>query len=218
MKTKLFVFSGLGADKRIFAKLDLSVFDCVFIDWITPEKNETLQQYALRISKDIPVNASILAVSFGGMLAVEIANHKKLSHLFLISSAKTKFELPVLYRLAGKFGLVQLLPSKLLKKANFISYWFFGMKNSEEKRLLKVILNDTDSTFLKWAMKAICLWKNEKVPENFTHIHGSADRILPYRKIKGASKIENGGHLMVFKNSSELSLVINHYFDNQIVL
>lgn len=217
MKTKLFVFSGLGADKRIFEKLDLSAFDCEYVDWIKPEKNETLQQYALRISKDIPENASILGDSFGGMFAVEKANHKKLNHLFLISTAKTKFELPILYLLAGKIGLVHLLPSKLLKKANFISYWFFGMKTTEEKSLLKSILNDTDSYFLKWAMRAICLWNNEKVPEKFTHIHGSADRILPYKKIKDAKKIDNGGHLMVFKNASELSLVINHYFDNQIV-
>lgn len=208
MKTKLFVFSGLGADKRIFEQLDLSAFDCVFIDWIKPEKNETLQQYALRISKDIPENASILAVSFGGMLAVEIANHKKINHLFLISSAKTKFELPILYRLAGKIGLIHLLPSKLLKKANFISYWFFGMKTTEEKRLLKAILNETDPYFLKWAMLAICLWNNEKVPENYSHFNGSADRILPYRNIKDAKNIEYGGHLMVYSQAKQIIIKI----------
>lgn len=214
MKTKLFIFSGLGADKRIFENLDLSAFDCEFVDWIKPEKNETLQQYALRISKDIPENASILAVSFGGMLAVEIANHKKLKHLFLVSSAKTIFELPVLYRLAGKFGFVQLLPSKLLKKANFLTNWFFGMKTSEEKHLLKAILNDTDSYFLKWAMKAICLWNNDKVPENYAHFHGSADRILPFRKIKGASKIENGEHLMVYSKAKDISIVMKSAFSD----
>ena len=208
MKTKLFVFSGLGADKRIFEQLDLSAFDCFFIDWIKPGKHETLQHYALRISKDIPENSSILGVSFGGMLAVEIANHKKTNHLFLISTAKTKFELPVLYRLVGKTGLIHLLPSKLLKKANFISYWFFGMKTTEEKSLLKSILNDTDSYFLKWAMRAICLWNNEKVPENYAHFHGSSDRILPYRKINGAKKIENGGHLMVYSQAIQIIIKI----------
>lgn len=208
MKTKLFVFSGLGADKRIFEQLDLSAFDCFFIDWIKPGKHETLQHYALRISKDIPENASILGVSFGGMLAVEIANHKKLNHLFLISTAKTKFELPILYRLVGKIGLGYLLPSKLLKKANFISYWFFGMKTTEEKSLLKAILNDTDSYFLKWAMKAICLWNNEKIPMKFTHIHGSADRILPFRKMNGAKKIESGGHLMVYSQAKQIIIKI----------
>jgi hypothetical protein len=214
MKTKLFVFSGLGVDKRIFEKLDLSEFDCVFIDWIQAEKNETLQQYAFRISKDIPENASILGVSFGGMLAIEIANHKKTNHLFLISSAKTKFELPLLYRLAGKIGLIRLLPSTLLKKANFISYWFFGMKTSEEKRLLKEILTDTNSCFLKWAMRVICLWNNVKAPENFTHFHGSADRILPFRKINGATKIENGGHLMVYSQAKDISIVMKSTFSD----
>jgi surfactin synthase thioesterase subunit len=90
MKTKLFVFSGLGADKRIFEQLDLSAFDCFFIDWIKPGKHETLQHYALRISKDIPENASILGVSFGGMLAVEIANHKKTEPFVFDINCKNK--------------------------------------------------------------------------------------------------------------------------------
>lgn len=214
MKTKLFVFSGLGADKRIFEKLDVSSFDYEYVDWIEPEKNETLQNYAIRISQDIPENASILGVSFGGMLAVEIANHKKINHLLLISSAKTKFELPILYRFAGKIGLVHLLPSKLLKKANFISYWFFGMKTSEEKRLLRTILNDTDSYFLKWAMRAICFWNNEKVPEKYSHFHGSADRILPFKNIKRAMKIENGGHLMVYTQAKDISIIMKSAFSD----
>ena len=51
---KVYFISGLGADKRIFSFLDLSFCEPVFIDWITPLKNESLESYALRLRKQIP--------------------------------------------------------------------------------------------------------------------------------------------------------------------
>jgi hypothetical protein len=46
---KVYFISGLGADKRAFSFLDLSFCEPVFIEWIKPLKNETLQGYALRL-------------------------------------------------------------------------------------------------------------------------------------------------------------------------
>ncbi|WMJ74339.1 hypothetical protein RCC89_14360 [Cytophagaceae bacterium ABcell3] len=43
---KLYLFSGLGADKRAFQQLDLSAYDTTFIEWVPPEKNETIEAYA----------------------------------------------------------------------------------------------------------------------------------------------------------------------------
>jgi hypothetical protein len=71
---KIYFISGLGADKRIFSFLDLSFCEPVFVDRITPLKNESLQGYALRLGKNIPgKDPVIIGISFGGMLATEIA-------------------------------------------------------------------------------------------------------------------------------------------------
>lgn len=72
----VYFISGLGADKRIFSKLTLSAeFDIIHIDWIVPFSKETLVSYAKRLSKVIDVNNpfALIGVSFGGMIAVEIA-------------------------------------------------------------------------------------------------------------------------------------------------
>ena len=90
MKT-VYVFSGLGADERVFHKIDFSSYDVHFIKWITPKKNESIESYALRltlqITKPLPV---LIGLSFGGMMAVEVAKHIATEKIVLISSAKSK--------------------------------------------------------------------------------------------------------------------------------
>src|SRR5438067_2088458 len=100
---QVFFLSGLGADKRVFELLDLSFCEPVFLDWIPPQQNETLEHYALRIKEAfIPGNAIVIGLSFGGMLATEIVKHDPSVKAILLSSAKTIYELPAYYR-SGKF-------------------------------------------------------------------------------------------------------------------
>jgi len=100
---KVYFISGLGADKRVFSFLDLSFCVPVFIEWITPLKKESLESYALRLSKNIPeINPTIVGISFGGMLATEIAKANPDIKAIIISSNKTSAELPNLFRI-GKY-------------------------------------------------------------------------------------------------------------------
>lgn len=210
MKTPIYLISGLGADERIFRRLDFGAYKPVYIPWISPAPKETLSQYAIRLSAVINTeNPLILGISFGGMIATEIARHRKDASVMLISSAKNKRELPVLYRLAGRLSLHYFIPVRWLKHANFITYTLFGMKSPEEKALLKSILKDTDSVFLKWAIQAIISWKNERNPDAFVHIHGTDDLILPCSNIKHVNfKIKNGGHLMIYTHAKEISEIL----------
>ncbi len=60
------------------------------MDWIEPLKNESLKNYAQRISNKITSdNPTLIGLSFGGILAVEISKILKLQKVILISSAKT---------------------------------------------------------------------------------------------------------------------------------
>ena len=96
LKPTIYIISGLGADKRMFQNFSFEGFEVVHIDWILPLDNETLQNYALRISENISDENSILiGLSFGGILSVEISKIKKFKKVFLLSSAKTKFEIPL---------------------------------------------------------------------------------------------------------------------------
>jgi pimeloyl-ACP methyl ester carboxylesterase len=209
MKT-IYCFSGLGADERVFQHIDFEGFIPIFIEWKMPKKSETIEQYAQRLVQEqitIQENTVFLAVSFGGMIATEVVKILPEIPLILISGAKTKYEIPFYYRWAGKVWLDKLLPTQLLKWSNVVSYYFFGVRSQEEKRLLKAILQDTNSFFLKWAIRQVVTWKNTALPKKYLHLHGTQDRILPLAYIKNAQKVENGRHFMVW-NKKEVHKVL----------
>jgi len=209
LKKEIYIFSGLGADERVFQQLDFSDFDTTFIKWIAPLPKETIEHYATRLLDQITTAKPILiGLSFGGLMAVEVAKQIDVKKIILIASAKTKNEVPFYYRFAGHLGLHKLLTSKLLRSSNFLTNWLFGITLPSDKRLLLQILADTDPVFLKWAIDKIANWTNQTLPKNIFHIHGTSDRILPFKFVAYDHKIENGGHLMTLNKADELNKIL----------
>lgn len=205
----IYIFSGLGADESVFQRLDFSGFPTTFIKWIVPNDNETIENYATRLTDQITSTKPILiGLSFGGLMAVEVAKQIDTEKVILIASAKAKKEIPFYYRWAGQVGLHKLLPTKLLKSSNFITNWFFGTSSTFERQLLKQIRLDTDPIFLNWAIGKIVRWKNNTPTKNIFHIHGTSDRILPLCFVDCNVTIKNGGHLMTLNKSDELTKII----------
>jgi len=207
--SKIYIFSGLGVDRRVFDNINFGGLDIEFIDWIDPLKNESLQNYAERISLKITAeNPILIGLSFGGMVAVEISKILKTERIILIASAKNKFELPAVYRITGKLKLNKLIPKSIFKKQNFITNWIFGIESESEKQLLKSILQDTDPDFFSWAINEIVNWNNELTQKNLVHIHGNKDRIIPINNVKTDFIIESGGHFMTVNRSRIIEKII----------
>jgi pimeloyl-ACP methyl ester carboxylesterase len=209
LNREIYIFSGLGADERAFQRLDFSGYSINFIKWVLPNVKDTIESYATRLLEQIKTKKPILiGLSFGGIMAIEIAKQIETENVILIASAKTKNEIPFYFRLVGMLELHRLLPIDIITKSNFFTYWFFGAKPGFEEKLLKQILKDSDTTFMSWAIDKIAKWSNVKSIENVFHIHGSKDRILPLRFIKCNSVIINGGHFMTLNKANEISKVI----------
>ncbi|ACU03165.1 alpha/beta hydrolase [Pedobacter heparinus] len=218
MSKKIYLISGLGADRRAFRKLIFPQdFELVYLDWISPQKNESLDDYATRLALNIDTSTPfyLIGLSFGGMLATEIAKKLKPLHTFLISSSPVYSQLPWYYRLAGSLRLQKLIPIRLLKKGNGIGLKFLGARTDEERILLKQLVVDSDTAFMKWALTCILTWRNKDLPLNLTHIHGTADLILPIRYYKPDKIINNGGHFMVYANAAEISNYIVQKISNE---
>ena len=209
LKPTIYIISGLGADKRMFHNFSFEGFEVVHIDWILPLENETLQNYALRISENIKdENAILIGLSFGGILSVEISKIKKFKKVFLLSSAKTKFEIPFYYRFLGKLNLLRIIPSSILRRVNSLTYLVFGAKTNAEKSLLEDIVRNTDERFLKWALHQIMNWKNEDYSKNIIHVQGDSDLILPHVFVKYDYLIKGGTHFMTLNQSKEIETII----------
>lgn len=211
----LYIFSGLGADKRVFKYLDFSKYNANFVDWILPFENESIEDYAKRLTTQITSEKPILiGLSFGGIMAVEVGKIIESKKIILIASAKNKSEIPFYYRLAGFLNLHKLIPTKLMKSSNFLSFWLFGINSKKNKILLTEILKDTDESFLSWAIDKIVNWKNTFNHKNLRHIHGTKDRILPIQFVKSDVKIVDGGHFMTIDKFEELNIVLENLIKN----
>lgn len=209
----IYFFSGLGADERVFQYLDLSFCNSIFIKWNLPLKGESIENYASRLIEQIKDKRPILVgVSFGGMMAVEVSKLIKTEKVILISSAKTKHEIPSYFQFAGNINLHKIMPTTFMQKFKRINHFLFGVSSAKEKELLNVIIQETNPEFLKWAMDKIVHWNNEIIPDNIIHIHGTYDKILPYKFIKSDYNIQNGGHFMIIQQADEITRILkdNH--------
>lgn len=215
MEKKIYLISGLGADERVFEHIKIEGFKPKHIKWVEPRQQETIKEYAARLREQIDTeNPIILGVSFGGMIAIEIAKQIDYEQIILISSAKTKKEIPHLYRFLGLINLHKLVPISVLKSANFLTFWLFGMETNKEKEMLKSILRDTDNKFLKWAINAIIKWDNDNLVKKLTQIHGQKDRILPKKNVSHIDfNIQNGGHLMIYNRADKINEILKKVLD-----
>ncbi|RYU96556.1 alpha/beta hydrolase [Emticicia agri] len=206
----LYIFSGLGVDERVFKYLDFTDFEVTFIKWVQPDANESIEDYAKRLTGQITAEKPVIVgLSFGGMMAIEITKHLPAEKVILIASAKTFKEIPFYYRWAGYLKLHKILPVKVFKQHTFINDWFFGIETKEHRKIFAEILYDLDAYFLRWAIDKILCWKNLTIPPNVIHIHGDTDRILPIHFVNADFVIKGGGHFMTVSQAKELTELLH---------
>ena len=203
----VYLISGLGADRRVFDYVCFDYCRVFHIEWVEPTGRETISSYATRLLDQITTQRPILiGVSFGGMVAVEIAKQIETEKVILVSSVKTRYDIPRHYRTAGRLGFHRFVPATLFKVVTPVTYWFFGTTTDQERKLLKSIIADTDVRFLTWAIACILNWRNEHTLPNLVHVHGANDRIFPFRTAH--FRIADGGHLMIVNRAEEIDRII----------
>ncbi|MFK8185714.1 MAG: alpha/beta hydrolase [Phormidesmis sp.] len=203
----IYFVSGLGADERIFQWLRYDRFNPVHIRWLDPARGETIGSYAQRLSEQITTpHPVIVGLSFGGMIAIELGKQIPEAQVVLLSSVKTKSEIPFYYKAFQGFPIHRIFPFKSLLWASYwLAYWLFSPEGPDQRKLFKVILQETDPRFLKWALHKVVTWQNQEVPQGLVHIHGKRDRIFPFRFVSPDVTVDNSGHLMVMNHAEAVS-------------
>ncbi|CDT27470.1 conserved hypothetical protein [Sphingobacterium sp. PM2-P1-29] len=205
----IYILSGLGVDRRVFSKINFEGINIEYLDWMSSLPSESMVSYAQRLSLKITVkNPILIGLSFGGMMAMEIAKIIKVKKIILLASAKCTKEIPVLYRIIGALKLNNIILNNFLKKHTMVMNYFFGITYEEDKLMLKQILRDTDPQFLAWAVDKILNWKNKIISADLIHIHGSKDRIIPINNINTSYVIDHAGHFMTITHAKEVELLL----------
>ncbi|EMM77726.1 alpha/beta hydrolase [Leptospira santarosai] len=206
-----YLISGLGADERVFKNIDFGKNITKYVFWIKPRKNEELSEYCKRLSEQISNSDEtvFIGVSFGGIVAIELSKIVPTKKVIIISSIKSKDEIPFLYRLIRVIGVIRIIPGFIFKiYMPFLTY-LFGITSPKDKQLLKDFIKSTDTTFIKWAIRSILKWTNDQTSNKVVHLHGDKDKLFPIRTILKPIIIKDGGHFMILDKSEEISIKLN---------
>ena len=207
---RVYFISGLGADKKAFQRIKLPTgYEPVYLDWIIPEKKESLTDYARRFSSLIDDDSFVLiGLSFGGMLACELARLRNPTKTIIISSIPTSDELPWYFKRAGRMGLHKYVPVKLLGAATMLKN-MFGTISREDKALIYNYAKFMDTNLVRWSLHAILNWEQHERLPGVVHVHGSRDFMLPLRYTRPDYIVKDGGHLIVFNKAEEVNKILN---------
>ena len=201
----LILLPGLGGDHRLFDPQRAAFPELVTPDWIAPEKKESLVDYAARFAKLIDPGCPcfIGGVSFGGVVALEVASQLATRECYLIGSVRSPVEIPRRLHIVRSATNLIMIPK-------WLSPWALtcgGRWLSPTARGALHQLKDTDEHFLKWAAHAILKWKPSAGAGRVrvVQIHGDLDRVFPIVHISADKTIAGAGHLVSLTHSKEVN-------------
>ena len=214
----VYCISGLGADARVFEHLVLPGFSLHHLPWIAPlpasgtsgPSREPIAAYAARMAASIThPSPVVMGLSFGGVMAVEIARLLPVRRLWLLSTVKQRREMPGYMRFGKYLPLHKIfLPLNPQRWLGPIENRNLGVETPEELAMVSDYRRGVDVHYLRWAINALINWDMPAPPENYLHIHGGADRIFPVELARPKYIIPGAGHFMVHNRAPEVSRLL----------
>ena len=195
----IYCMPGMAASPKIFEFIDLSdKFEIYCLSWITPKENELLSVYAKRMCNKVKhKNPILLGVSFGGILVQEMAKYISVHKIIIISSIKSRIELPFPMKMAKKTNAHKLLPTQWINNIDLLAMFSFGSGIKKRISLYQRYLSERNPKYLNWAIDSLVNWEQENVIDNIIHIQGISDNVFPVKNlIKPFIKIR-GGHAII---------------------
>lgn len=206
----VYCISGLGADERVFENLSLPGCSVYPLPWLAPVKNEPIGDYAQRMASSVRhPNPVLMGLSFGGIMAIELARHIKTRRLWLLSTVKRRCELPGYMRFGNHLPLhrvvLRLNPHRWLGP---LENYNLSVETKEEATMVADFRRSVSPDYIRWAINAIITWSADEVPSNAYHIHGGRDRIFPVHLARPDVVIADAGHFMVHNRAEAVSALL----------
>jgi pimeloyl-ACP methyl ester carboxylesterase len=209
-KIPVYFVPGLASSKLIFEyiKLPDDKFEVVIMDWILPERGESLREYSLRLAKKYIThdNPVLIGVSMGGLVVQEMCKAVKAQKVIIISSVKSNREFPRRMRFAKKTKIYRLFPTRMMQNVEKVNRFFPG--NNMVKRRLQLyekFLGFRNKKYLDWSFEKIIEWDRAEPDPDVIHIHGTNDGVFPAKYINNYIPVKNGTHIMIINRFSWLN-------------
>lgn len=199
-KIPVYLMPGLAASAAIFERIALpeAAFEIVLLEWEIPLDNESLPDYAKRMTEKIKhPNPVLIGVSFGGILVQEMAAFIQVRKVIIISSVKSNLEFPRRMKIVKTTKAYKLIPMSLILNIENLAKFSFGAKVNQRLKLYEKFLSVRDIRYLDWAIEKVILWDRIVADKNVIHIHGDADDVFPIKYISDCIVVKGGTHIMI---------------------
>ena|SRR5690554_81755 len=216
IKTTVYFIPGMAAGPEIFDHIQLPEdrYEVEILEWLIPEKEESLKEYAQRMANRVTATRPILVgVSFGGIMAQEMDAFLDLKKLVIISSVKTRSELPKRMKIVGTTKAYKLIPTGAVLSADDLTKFAIGSKSKKKLAMYQKYLSVRDKDYLDWSIKQIVTWDRQEAVSGIVHIQGDKDPVFPIKYIEDCLEIHNGTHIMILNRAHEISKLLLQVFE-----
>ena len=211
---KLYIISGLGADRSVFEHIQFpSHLEVIFIDWLIPHIDEYFQHYVDRMAENINSDEPfyLLGYSMGGMIVQEI--HKKIpaEKVIIMASIKSSAGKSKLMQFGKVSKICKALPTSAFNDTTYHFYAFVRQLFDPHNPKLLKYFTGRHPYYLKWGIEKALEWENEEDP-NIVQILADKDIVFPIEKSNPNYTILNATHLFPVTKAKEVSKILEKEF------
>ena len=216
--TRLVLLPGLGTTGQLFDRQRRAFPSLEVPPWLEPERGETVPAYGRRMAAALgrPGGDLVLGgVSFGGMVAVEMARHVPARAVVLIASCTTRSALTRVAHGLARVG--RPLPARALPPPRPlwpVVAWAFGARTAEDRALVYELIRTSRPGFAKWGLGALLDWDPPgPEPCPVRRLHGLEDRLIGAARVPAEIVIPGAGHLVNVTHAADVNAFIRAALD-----
>jgi len=179
-----------------------------------PRERESFASYARRTGRQLGVDEACVlgGVSFGGMLAYQIAVECGAKAVLLIASCTNGMILSRHYRVVER--LARFLPDRFLHQRAALGCRTLARLeglDAAETELVQLMAQDVSVPFLRRAGRMVLRWTGQRRARCPVYaLHGSEDRVIPVDRVQPTEVLPGAGHLLCLTHAAEMTRFIEN--------
>ncbi len=211
---RLILFSGMGGDSRLYRHIRIPEVEMVTPDHVPPEAGESLPQYAARIAEGHKIQPGdvVGGISFGGMIAGEIANQRPVAGLILLGSCLRPSRFPLVFRWAERVG--RFVPDFVFAARSWspLLRWRFAPIDDAAAECLADMARNCPMSQIRAFGRMALDWPGA---ENLTcpvlSVHGDWDRVIPLSFAEPGIVLKDAGHAFTLTHVPETVAAVRKF-------
>ncbi len=214
-RERFVLLPGMGADERLFEPQRVYGFDFEAVKLPMPRKGATLAEYAAQVRDEIDLASPCVVggVSFGGMVACELARVCTARCVLLIASCRNRSALPSHYQFVEV--LSRIIPDSVIQRRAVVSGRLLSALECIDEHQQQLVMQMSREVAVPQLRRIARMILNWNPPANMPcpvhHIHGETDRIIPLRRVQPDEIVRGGGHLINMTHAEQVNRFIERH-------